>query len=86
MQPIKNITVSDINEMLTVASPDEVYTFITTNLKNPTPIRLKWIAHQTKTILTTTICKTSLKLQKSSTHMLSNVSRLSTHHNLEKLT
>lgn len=53
MQPIKNITASDINEMLTVATPDEVYTFITTNLKNPSPLRLKWIAHQTKTILTT---------------------------------
>lgn len=53
MQPIKNITASDIQEMLTVASSDEVYLFITTNLKNPTPIRLKWIAHQTKTILTT---------------------------------
>lgn len=53
MQPIKNITASDIQEMLTVSSPDEVYLFITTNLKNPSPLHLKWIAHQTKTILTT---------------------------------
>lgn len=55
MQSLKitNITSEDLEEMLTVATPDEVYSFVAYNLKDTPakPLKLKWVAHKTHALL-----------------------------------
>ena len=52
---ITNITSEDITEMLTVASPDEVYSFVASHLKEQDEtkkaLKLKWIQHKTHALL-----------------------------------
>ena len=58
---ITNLTSSDLDEMLTVASPDEVYSFVAYNLvvhaeteskaRQLKALKLQWVAHKTKSLL-----------------------------------
>lgn len=53
MLNIKNLAPTDLEEMLATSSPDEVYSFVASNLKSPNETRslkLQLIAKQIKTI------------------------------------
>lgn len=56
MLTIKNLTPEDIQEMLATSSPDEVYSFVASNLKSPQntrSLKLQLIAKQIKAITNT---------------------------------